>query len=119
MNIAAMLELKGWLEAGAPHVRFDIDMGYVTESCGTAVCIAGSCIVLSGQAAKFDGSGGGADWFKVAAAALEWLDLPDNGTLYGHRLFAADLAPANCTPAQAALAVQNVIDGKQPWEGVE
>jgi len=65
MNMQALEELAQWLEAGAPHVKFNMDMGRVNEmdldesgwedytnkatyqftsgmgDCGTACCIAG------------------------------------------------------------------------------
>ncbi len=141
-NIENLKRLKGWLEAGAPHASFNMHEGLIVTTddadpeCGTVCCIAGAAKLM---AHAKEGEvfpplkkqveltmSGGAWWDEVRDEALRFLGLEHQATphpnggpkWYGHPLFSTDLAPAKCTPKQAAQAVQNVIDGKEPWEGV-
>lgn len=138
-NIENLTKLRDWLNDGAPTVIFNMAVGFerldqldaddldsISEvernkpgigECGTVCCIAGA-------SARFDGMIPGAftSWMDVAKRALNYLGLelnPDDPSWYGHDLFDPFLAPHNCTPQQAAQAVQNVMDGKEPWEGVK
>ena len=94
--------------------------------CGTVCCIAGAAHLMSeaeeGQLfpsleeqLTFRPS-----WDNTAEAALDYLGLtrrPLSEIDYhrAHDLFDMDLAPANCTPAQAAVAVRRVMAGEEPW----
>lgn len=93
----------------------------VPSDCGSICCIAGAAYLMSkapeGQLfpsithqMRLEPS-----WSTTRDTALEYLGLPENNVFFGHDLFDSALAPDGCTPAQAAVAVQNVIDGKEPW----
>lgn len=93
--------------------------------CGTICCIAGAASLMS---LTPDGSFPPMpvqeenmynNWFMTRNMAMKWLDVHDNDDWYGNELFSSELAPENCTPAQAAQAVQNVIDGLPAWQGIE
>lgn len=128
LNIPNLLRLRDWLMAGAPHARFDMDTGLATEAdcddgysdyelmpnaCGTVCCIAGAAYMMAkGLMDKQVEEMNFHD--EVKKTALEWLGLP-NISYMGHPLFNNGEAPKNCTPIQAAEAVQRVIDGKEPW----
>ncbi len=107
------------------------------SDCGTICCIAGAAHMMShaedGEifpsiTKQNDILLTKGTWGATRDAALSWLGLerqyftPSEDVFlaghFGHKLFENDLAPANCTPHQAAQAVQNVIDGKEPWEGI-
>lgn len=105
--------------------------------CGTVCCIAGAAQMMSHadesevfpsiqkQNEILETSD---SWPFTRDEALAWLGLEAQQFAssdphfsqdhFGHKLFSNLLAPTNCTPHQAAQAVQNVIDGKEPWEGV-
>lgn len=109
------------------------ERGQASESkadCGTVCCIAGAAYLMSkapdGQVfpsfkeqAKLMSDGSYHHWGEVRDAALKFLGLTMSRNLktghYGHALFSTAEAPDNCTPAQAAAAVQRVIEGKRPW----
>jgi hypothetical protein len=106
--------------------------------CGTTCCIAGAAVYFVALQVKPDGHVAvdgmsspevwtmhseiedlEAPWDRVAQIALDWLGLTaDGSSWYGHDLFSPRLAPDDCTPQQAAVAVQNIIDGKAPWSHV-
>ena len=111
------------------------------QDCGTVCCIAGAAHLMSHakgdeifpsiprQEEIYEDEG---YWDETRDKALMFLGLKREATevtedqenrgigpsWYGHSLFASNYAPDNCTPQQAAQAVQNVIDGKEPWVGV-
>lgn len=114
----------------------------IPQLCGSAGCIAGSAFAMAladlpeREAAKIathniyskDLHLNGRDavsytWAKVQPMALDFLGLeyPDNGDgedIGMHPLFDQVLAPQDCTARQAAQAIRNVMDGKEPWHGV-
>ena len=113
-------ELAHWLEAGAPHIIFDMNqsMEVIEEDpdqerfplyCGTMCCIAGYACILDDIRAT--------PWPNTRDHALRILGLPDDGSFYGHPLFNPELAPEDCTPQQAAVAVRKVIADPEcnPW----
>ena len=140
-NIPNLTRLRDWLLAGAPHHLFSMQYGLITTSaalnstedgelheleglsqielnkpgvgdCGTVCCIAGAAAMLDGMEPSTNGD----SWPFVRARALRALDLPDDPNNWmGHDLFDPDCAPDNCTPTQAAEAVQNVMEGRAPW----
>lgn len=101
--------------------------------CGTVCCIAGAAILMSKEAIdkdkvdhdKIKETSG--RWLDVRESALEWLGMSylhagEEGNYFGHPLFNPDCAPENCTPQQAAQAVQNIIDRgdrMNPWVGIK
>jgi len=132
MNLENMTKLRDWLAAGAPHVRFDMDIGVIIEEpkglgdCGTVCCIAGAAALMSVNggvivkdyddvADELHVEGGEAEWVKVEHVARHWLQLLENNWAFGHDLFDPQLAPDDCTPAQAADAVTRVMNGEEPW----
>lgn len=148
LNIENLNRLKAWLEDGAPHVTLNMRHGVRVirnmdgePQCGTTCCIAGAAFAMSkGQMVEkgditawaneltdvYAGSEAEdlesyeIDWGDLQDAAADWLGIKDTGLRSGHiPLFSMYLCPSNCTPAQAAQAVQNVIDGKDAWDGVE
>ena len=130
MNKANMEQLAQWLEAGAPHVEFDMSEGGSARGFGIACCIAGAAALMSiadegevfptpDQQDYYLTSHGGytRPWDDVRATALDWLGLEQTTVSrhYGHPLFETTLAPPNCTPKQAAAAVRRVMEGEHPW----
>lgn len=134
MNLEKLATLANWLDDGAPHVVFDMDIPneligdaaiyrdpetierYEIEAkqknlgdCGTVCCIAGYAVHLAGEAGEKDSS-----WDDVQSKALSILGLTTDGE--DHPLFNPLLAPENCTPQEAAVAVRNVMEGKHPWK---
>ena len=114
MNLANLTLLKNTLLNLPPEIHFDMREGRTEHPCGTAACIAGLAHILANPEAtpqRFFG------WYGVKRQALIWLGFPedpdDNG--FGHALFSPRLAPEDCTPQQAAQAVQNVMDNQSPW----
>lgn len=133
MNIEKLNELAKWLDQGAPHIVFNMNHGQIRlddlgapdnldgdydlsikiakskglGDCGTVCCIAGYAAFLENKI-HFD-------WPGTRNTALRIFDLPRNGEYMGHDLFDQDLAPEDCTPEQAAVAVRRVIAGKEPW----
>lgn len=108
--------------------------GYGKGDCGTVCCIAGAAQMMSHaekgeifpsmdiQSWVIDEFQG---WDSTLKQSSEWLgiDVTSSNTAedpdwFGHDLFNPASAPKNCTPQQAAQAVQNVIDGKPAWEGI-
>lgn len=95
-------------------------------ACGSVCCIAGASALMSMNDDNPDGlfpsfkrqseihrTRGG--WGHNKREALYFLGLDNNDCHFGHDLFDSDLAPDNCTPAQAAVAVRKVMAGKEPW----
>lgn len=116
MNLANLTLLRDTLNALPPTIHFDMNVGNATHSCGTAACIAGVCHLL----AYPDCEGHFNGWSRIQGVALRWLDLPSDETRrhrtnIEHDLFDYDLALDDCTPQQAAKAVQNVMEGLSPW----
>lgn len=148
MHVENLLELKAWLDDGAPHVVFDMDTGvlpvkYAKRSVeqqrgvhskgvksikrqmktkGIGACGTACCIAGYAYilAVGEKKACAESEWYRISSKALEYLGLPYGCTEYGHDLFSPDLAPKGCTPAQASKAVQNVIDNPNvnPWKGV-
>lgn len=141
MNINNLKKLKAWLDDGAPHRVFSMDYGVLPISkinnqeefldlpeiernkpgigdCGTVCCIAGASYLMS-QHLIDSKEGQEEEWSVIEPAALSWLGLKLNDNDFGHKLFNPYLAPKNCTPQQAAMAVQNVIDGADAWTGIK
>lgn len=117
MNTENMAQLRDWLLAGAPHLdRFDMMVG--VDACGTTCCIAGYAYQAKHgfrTPTPDDLEEGELEiaWDLVKETALEWLGLTSDGVnWYGHRLFHG---PLRTTPQQAAQAVQNVMEGREPW----
>lgn len=141
MNVPKLEELASWLEAGAPHIIFDMETcqllvkdanrakilvdsdAVMTEvdkkglgGCGTICCIAGYVAFMANNEKLFIVEGESkwdGHWVGVRDIALRELDLPSNGEdeRYGHDLFSPYLCPENCSPKQAAKAVRLVVDG--------
>lgn len=127
MNIQNLNRVAEWLEAGAPHVIFNmlVGIGNVDElidvsghsDCGTVCCIAGAAQLMSvaPEGQEFPDietqiqMQQNADWADTEEVALEWLGLQDDS------LFSFHQAPDNCTPLQAAAAVRRVMAGQEPW----
>lgn len=128
MNAERLTQLAEHMEANAPLAVFDM-LTYSTPvssrdnnawgleaeqkllgDCGTVCCLAGYTVLLNKQ---------DLNQFvairKVSQIAMYFLGLTPNNPNYGHDLFSPTLAPEFCTPAQAAVAVRNVIAGKDPW----
>ena len=133
MHLKAMEELATWLEDGAPHVIFDMHHGLISYldleydddieraslqldkpgvgDCGTVCCIAGYAAYLDGVREKDN-----LVYDAIADRALYALGLErDPHDAYLHPLFNPDLAPYDCTPQQAAVAVRRVMKGQRPW----
>jgi len=110
------------------------DQIHEKPDCGTVCCIAGAAHMMGHTE---DGSFPDAKtqskiiedegiWNITRESALTFLGLENDQKYhkrsttghYGHELFVIEYAPDNCTPVQAAQAVQNVIDGKPAWSGV-
>lgn len=133
MNMDNLEQLAQWLEAGAPHVVFNMSY-YIAEldevgtdyeerafriesdqkglgDCGTVCCIAGYAAKMKCKKTA------NSSWPETRDAAINILGLEhkhDAGGM-GHDLFDPDLAPSNCTPQQAAAAVRRVMAGEEPW----
>lgn len=113
----------------------------IPQLCGSAGCIAGSAFAMSlsdkpraeareqsieSYYSDDDLNGREATvykWDRVEAEAMAFLGLEflidEEGDSYViHPLFNPDEAPRNCTARQAAQAIRNVMDGKEPWVGV-
>lgn len=93
--------------------------------CGTACCVAGAAHLMSVNSdgtfpspqEQFELTMRAGGWETTRDTALNWLGLEtDEDSFYGHRLFNPQLAPAHCTPSQAAVAIQNVMNGQEPWQ---
>ena len=112
MNIDNMKRLAQALTEGLPNVTFDIGVGQRTEDDGTvSCCIAGFAALLDNNMQPFEpspGQGGEARWQTVEEFALKSLGLTQG---QGRRLFHSHPS----TPQQAAQAVQNLIEGRDPW----
>lgn len=131
MNLENMQKLKAFFDAGAPHFHLDMNLPFgdaklpeiirfadepIPETCGTAGCIGGAAYMLLSPNPEKD-LDLGVQWYIIGPKALALLDLPDVGdSYYGHPLFNNNLSPRGCTASQASIAIQNVIDGKEPWE---
>lgn len=146
MNLENLEKIARWLEAGAPHVIFDMEhsvthpadvasdlelseaeyLAQQNESsrCGTVCCIAGAVYLMKrapeGQLfpspeMQFAIEETVKYWPGVYQEALGYLGLEFSNVEMGHDLFDPDLAPKNCTPAQAAEAVRRVMKGEAPW----
>jgi hypothetical protein len=141
MNIDKMTQLAIWLEAGAPHIIFNMREGIDVDpyeripeiikdqvgvgECGTTCCIAGYAVSLEkNQFSLHPIHGNGPAWCDVRDDALRILGLPlqkDHGGM-GHALFDFRLAPKDCTPQQAARAVRRMISNprtRNPWKYVK
>jgi hypothetical protein len=119
MHTQNLEQLATWLEAGAPHVTFDMLYGAAVEpDCGTTCCMAGAAFFMKHNALNnpvrqaqlareygTDVSHYELDWQKVQREATEWLDVDP-------LLFRGSVA---ATPAQAAVQVRKVMKGQDPW----
>jgi hypothetical protein len=119
MHTQNLEQLATWLEAGAPHITFNMDVGAAVEpECGTSCCMAGAaffmkhnaigCPTRQAQLAKEYGTTTShyeLNWIRVRHEAAEWLDV-DSLLFRG---------PLNATPAQAAVQVRKVMKGQDPW----
>jgi hypothetical protein len=145
MNLKNLELLAEWLEAGAPHMVFDMKVGLAdlqsdesvydatscydvgeylenrgisNNTCRTAGCMAGAAVMLSNAENRGNWPGESVEakllknlgWKATQREALQWLGLESED------LFDMNLSPQNCTPAQAAVAVRNVMNGKEPWD---
>jgi hypothetical protein len=119
MHTQNLEQLALWLEAGAPHVTFDMDVGAaVKPDCGTSCCMAGAaffmkhnalgCPTRQAQLAYEYGTDASVcelNWDRVEREAAYWLDVDP-------LLFRG---PDAATPAQAAIEVRKVMNGEYPW----
>ena len=115
MNLANLATLRDTLLNLPPEIHFDIKKGRVTHPCGTAACIAGLAHILADPTATAAQDYG---WYGVQRQAMRWLGLTManlRATSFDHELFDYELAPPQCTPQQAAQAVQNVMENHSPW----
>lgn len=141
MNRDNMQRVLEFYEAGCEGYTFDIGSGLawrgdtvVPQLCGSAGCIAGTAFVMwlsdqpeqavTGIAARSTLMSQAVDdglcqyifgWGPIRHRALAFLGLPDNDRAMGHALFDMMQAPRECTVSQAAQAIRNVMDGKDPW----
>lgn len=150
LNIKNLEKLRDWLNDGAPHLVFNMKFGLVPANvidaeemvtssapeqlfrftrhqegigdCGTVCCIAGAAAVLFDyeKRSAADLADQVLGWDTISHQAMWALGLPDVEDFFGHTLFNPLMAPDRCTPQQAALAVQNVIDGagEKCWFGI-
>lgn len=144
MNVERLEQMALWLEDGAPHVVFDMSYSgnniqelyddndpaaeeFMIErdakglgECDSVCCIAGYALHAFGTKEEKERIGGA--WCETGQFALKAFGLPEGQTTNDkwmvHDLFDPELAPEECTPQQAAMAVRNVIAGKAPWAGV-
>jgi hypothetical protein len=129
MNLENMQTLKAFFDDGAPHFHLDMTLPlgdpkslaiqtYADEpipaDCGSAGCIAGAAYMLLDPFHSLD-LGLESQWDIIGPKALKLLGLPEEDEFYQHPLFSSELAPEGCTAEQASQAIQNVIDGKEPW----
>ena len=116
MNLQNLTILRDTLLNLPPEVHLDMDNGRMPHPCGTAACIAGVCHIINNPGPTLHTYS--FPWPMVQEVALEWLGLPARvkfTNAMAHPLFDFTLAPADCTPQQAAQAVQNVMDNQSPW----
>lgn len=140
LNIDKLTQLARWLDAGAPHVIFDMREGIDYDpferipeiikdqvgvgECGTTCCIAGYAVSLENNKFSIKPNDYHPAWPDVRDQALKILGLPEqkNSANMGHALFDFRLAPPRCTPQQAAQAVRRMISNprtKNPWKYVK
>lgn len=139
MSHENLTKLHNWLMAGAPHVAFNMDYGLLNVDslshssrrtirevelnkpgvgdCGTVCCIAGAAYQMATDSlGKVPRAAAELlTWGEIQNKAAEWLGLTLDDEHTFHPLFDPNLAPDDCTPQQAAEAVQNVMEGKDPW----
>lgn len=131
LNLPALEELAQFLEAGAPEVVFTMNYSLETRDnlnielptsqlahqlaikpdCGTVCCIAG---YVAQQIGADDDVGMGA-MFRQVADHLGISTTESKCPSMVNDLFDPHLAPDECTPAQAAVAVRRVMKGLEPW----
>ena len=114
MNLANLTTLRDTLLNLPPEIHFDMDNGRIPHPCGTAACIAGVCHIINNPGPTPHTI----SWPAVQEVALTWLGLPARVKFTNamtHPLFDFTLAPADCTPQQAAQAVTRVMEGLSPW----
>ena len=139
MTMNKLNELARWLEAGAPHIIFNMREGIDYDpferipeiikdqvgvgECGTTCCIAGYAVSLENNKFSIKPNSYHPAWPEVRDQALKILGLPnDHSNHMGHALFDFRLAPDRCTPQQAAQAVRRMISNprtKNPWKYVK
>jgi len=140
MNIDKMTQLAIWLEAGAPHIIFNMREGIDVDhqeripeiikdqvgpgECGTTCCIAGYAVSLERNKFTLKYADNAEVWCDVRDQALKILGLTHqkNENHMGHALFNFRLAPDRCTPQQAAQAVRRMISNprtRNPWKYVK
>jgi len=124
-NIQRLTETAEWLEAGAPERRFNMNRLLDVETgdenwCGTECCIAGYVVTryaptdvrrhnIEGQARELLGLN---NW---VADALFY----PRSIVTDELVFPADGSWTSITPAQAAVAVRNVIKHNDPkWKEI-
>ena len=110
MNLEILTKTRDWLLDGAPGYNFDMrEQLMFSPECGTTCCIAGFIALnFAPDAARYNPSGS-------MGIAEKLLDLPRG---VADDLFLPVPRPrwGDITPTEAAQAVQNIIDGKEPWE---
>ena len=125
MNLENMQTLKAFFDDGAPHFHLNMDLPLgdsqipsiqrfayepIPAVCSSAGCIAGAAYMLLDPEHSKD-IPLDRQWEFIEPIAAKLLGLP----LGNHPLFDANLAPDGCTAEQASQAIQNVIDGEEPW----
>lgn len=123
------------MDAGSEE--YQSETGDEEDHCGTACCLAGAAALMSRNQLDMAGvrsptSGSRLSltptlpicplslyaWPNVRNAALRFLGLPNDGSWIGHELFDCR-HHEKATPQQAAVALQNTIDGVSPcWKSL-
>ena len=99
LNLPNYQRLLDWLDAGAIGFEFDMEV--------SVSCIAGMAAFMHNGNKPPPQTG----WRFIEKDAQEFLGLPHKPI----DLFSGELAPKNCTPAQAAQGLRNVMEGKPAW----
>lgn len=113
-----MFKLKAFFDDGAPDYCLDMNQPYAKSATfGSGGCIAGAAFMLT----KVDARPGIYSWEEIRDVALEFTGLNSvEDPEIGHALFDPDLVQeakhsTDITPENASRAIQNVIEGKDPW----
>ena len=125
MNRENINKVIDWLKAGAPHAVFCMDYALVSinhldeddeyilanseyqklmaEDCGSVCCIAGAAAQFGGASPTEDRT-----WFEIQALALKFfgIDPSEAEGMPMLRVFDPECAHSNCTPQQAAEALE-------------
>jgi hypothetical protein len=100
LNLPNCQRLLDWLDAGAPDFDFDMEV--------SVCCIAGMAAFMHHGNSRPPHT---CAWRFIEKDAQEFMGLPPKPI----DLFDGELAPKNCTPAQAAQGLRNVMEGKPAW----